>query len=75
MVWGVVEVITDWIISNCLVLYLLEKNQQLILYLNTLEDVVKAAWIPGYQNTEYKAEPVWYSSLYAYSATGLIACH
>ena len=24
----------------------------------------------GYQNTEYKAEPVWYSALYAYSA-----CH
>jgi len=29
----------------------------------------------GYQNTEDKAEPVWYSALYAYSATYLIACH
>ena len=29
----------------------------------------------GYQNTEYKADSVWYSALYSYSATYLIAYH
>ena len=37
--------------------------------------MVKAAWILGYQNMEYKAEPVWYSALYTYIAIYLIACH
>jgi len=37
-----------------------------------VDDVVKAACIPGYQNMDYKVDPVWYSALYVYSATYIV---
>ena len=45
------------------------------LHLKHIKLVFYCSWIHGYQNTEYKTEPVWYSTLSTYGATYIIACH